>query len=507
MPSSANWELIMTASVKQDTAISIAIEDIQLGHCYIDGRWQPIADPEGEQELYNPATGAVIAKAPLGSARDVDKAVFAAAQAALPWRQTPPAVRSELLERIAAGLASRRQALIELSMLNNGKIRAEAVIDVDDAIAAYRHYAEVAQNLETKEALGPADTDHQLYRCHEPVGVSALIVPWNFPMVTTSWKVAPALAAGFSVVLKPSEFTLLPELVLGDIAAEAGLPAGVLNIVPGGASVGQAMVDDPRVRKVSFTGSNAIGEQVMRNAAAYMHKISLELGGKSPIVVFEDVDLDWAVEQVMGGIFFNAGQMCSATSRLIVAESIAEDFYARLKAAAEALHVGPSDDAQSDMGPLVSRKQLERVQKYLAIASQENLHCLTGGRALASTGFFVAPTVYTDVSAASRLWREEIFGPVLVTTRFAEEAQAVRLANDTDFGLAATVLSRDTARGWRVMEAINAGAQWLNDYQLVVPAGGWGGYKQSGIGRELGSEGLHAYQETKYIVVPNDAVS
>lgn len=453
--------------------------------------------------LVNPATGEPLAEAPLASLDDVDQALSAANMVDASWRKTPPAERGAILDRIADGLVARRDALIELSVWNNGKIRAEAAIDLDDAIASYRHYAEAARHLETQETLGQADADHQLYRCREPVGVSALIVPWNFPMVTTAWKLAPALAAGCPVVLKPSEITLLPELVLGDIATEAGLPAGVLNIVPGGAAAGQAMVDDPRVRKVSFTGSNAIGTQVMQKAATRLQKISLELGGKSPIVVFEDVDLDWAVEQVIGGIFFNAGQMCSATSRLIIAESIAEDFYARLKTAAEALRIGPGDDATSDMGPLVSKTQCARVSEYLTIAEQERLHCLTGGRAFAGEGFFVTPTVYTDVPATSRLWREEIFGPVLVTARFADEADAIRLANDTHYGLAATVLSRDTARGWRVMSEIEAGAQWLNDYQLVVPAGGWGGYKQSGIGRELGAEGLHAYQETKYIVVPN----
>lgn len=495
----------MSASVDPGAGQSLTVEDVRLGHCYIDGRWQPIDAPGGRQILVNPATGASLAEAPLASIDDVDKALSAATRASASWRAIPPADRGGILDGIAEGLAARREALIDLSVWNNGKIRAEAAIDLDDAIASYRHYAQAARRLETQEALGQADADHQLYRCHEPVGVSALIVPWNFPMVTTAWKLAPALAAGCSVVLKPSEITLLPELVLGDIATEAGLPAGLLNIVPGGAAVGQAMVDDPRVRKVSFTGSNAIGTQVMQKAATRLQKISLELGGKSPIVVFEDVDLDWAVDQVISGIFFNTGQMCSATSRLIVAESIADDFHARLKTASQALRVGPGDDARSDMGPLVSKTQFERVSQFLAIAEHEHLDCLTGGRTLGGDGFFMVPTVYTDVPAASRLWREEIFGPVLVTARFDDEADAIRLANDTQYGLAATVLSRDTVRGWRVMEAIEAGAQWLNDYQLAVPAGGWGGYKQSGLGRELGAEGLHAYQETKYIVIPNDA--
>lgn len=495
----------MSASVNYDAPKAVAIADVRLDHCYIDGRWQPVDAANGRQTLVNPATGATLAEASLGSVDDLDRALSAATRAQTEWRQTAPAARAALLDRIADGLAARRDALIELSVVNNGKVRAEAAIDLDDAIASYRHYAGVARNLITREALGQADADHQLYRCHEPVGVSALIVPWNFPMVTTAWKLAPALAAGCTVVLKPSEMTLLPELVLGDIATQAGLPAGVLNIIPGGPAVGQAMVADQRVRKVSFTGSNAVGTRVMQNAATHIKKLSLELGGKSPIVVFEDVDLDWAVDQVIGGIFYNAGQMCSATSRLIVADSIADEFHARLKTATQALRVGPGGDDTSDMGPLVSQTQFQRVQEYLTIAEQAPLDCLTGGRVIDGEGLFVAPTVYTDVPATSRLWREEIFGPVLVTARFSDEADAIRRANDTRYGLAATVLSRDTARGWRVMSAIEAGAQWLNDYQLAAPAGGWGGHKESGIGRELGTEGLYAYQETKYIVVPNGA--
>src|SRR5699024_5728917 len=319
MPSSTNWEQTMPSSADPDAS---KIDDVQLGQCYIGGNWQPLAEADGEQELFNPATGAVLVTVPLAGVADAKQALVAAGEANGKWSQTAPAERGAMLDRIADEFAARRERLIALSTLNNGKLRVEAAIDVDDAIASYRYYADAARALQPREHIGAADDQHQLYRCPVPVGISSLIVPWNFPMVTTAWKVAPALAAGCPVVLKPSEVTLLPELVLGDIASAAGVPAGVLNIVPGGARVGQAMVDNPRVRKVSFTGSNAVGEQVMQNAAAHMHKISLELGGKSPIVVFDDVDLDWAVAQIMAGIFFNAGQMCSATSRLVVADAI-----------------------------------------------------------------------------------------------------------------------------------------------------------------------------------------
>ena len=495
----------MSGSVDTGETSTVNIDDVKLGQCYTIGHWQPIVSADGTQPLYNPATGEVLAQAPLAGAEDVNNALVAAKEADIEWRRSNPVARAAILGRIADGFSARREYLIALSTLNNGKVRAEATIDVDDAIATYRYYAAAARNLNPLEALDAIDEAHKLYRRHEGVGVCSLIVPWNFPMVTTAWKVAPALAAGCCVVLKPSEVTLLPELVLGDIASAAGVPAGVLNIVPGAAAAGQAMVANKRVRKVSFTGSNAVGEKVMQNAATNMQKISLELGGKSPIVVFGDVDIDWAVDQIMAGIFFNAGQMCSATSRLIVAESIADELYANLRQATEALRVGPASAADSDMGPLVSRVQFDRVGEYMAVAEQEGLNCLTGGHPLERAGFFVAPTIYTDVPATSRLWQEEIFGPVLVSSRFRSEEQAIQQANDTRFGLAATVLSKDTQRGWRMMAAIDAGTQWLNDYQVAPPMAGWGGHKHSGIGRELGMEGLQAYQETKYLIVPNGA--
>lgn len=476
---------------------------MHLGQSFIGGAWWPIREENVTQPLYNPGTGEVIAEAPLAGAADVYKAVTAAAAAEIAWRKITAPERGLLLDAIANRFAARREELTRLSVLNNGKLHSEAEMDVGDAIATYRYYADVARNLHTAVATGPVGDALTMYRCLQPVGVSALIVPWNYPLVTTAWKVAPALAAGCTLVLKPSEVTPLPELVLGDIVSEAGLPAGVLNIVPGAEAVGQALVADARVRKVSFTGSNAVGEQVMRNAAAHLQNLSLELGGKSPIVVFGDVDLDWAAQQIVSGIFMNAGQMCSATSRLIVANRVAKPLYAALRKATEGLHAGPGDDAGSTLGPLVSPRQYERVQHFLQIASAEGLHCLTGGHVVARAGFFVEPTIYTDVPSSSKLWREEIFGPVLTSSTFKDEDEAIALANDTDFGLAATVLSKDLVRGARVMAAIDAGAQWLNGYQLAPASGGWGGLKRSGIGRELGSEGIRAYQETKYLLVPN----
>lgn len=494
---------VMNTSV-ESSGRSPELDDVRLGACYIDGRWLAITDAQDVQPLINPATGQVLARAPLATRDDVAAAVTAAVAAGRSWREQEPAARGQVLSRIADAMQARQARLVELSMLNNGKIRAEAETDVADAIATYRHYAEVARTLVTCELLPAAAHGWRLYRRMEPVGACALIVPWNFPMVTTAWKVAPALLAGCTAVLKPSEVTLLPELVLGDIASAAGVPKGVLNIVPGAGAVGAAMVADPRLRKISFTGSNGVGEHIMADAAPRLQRLSLELGGKSPIVVFDDVDLDSAVAKIIAGVFQNGGQMCSATSRLIVADVIADRLYARLKEAVAAMKVGPAADPSSTMGPLVSRSHHEKVCSYLDLARSENLQCLTGGHALPGPGFFVAPTVYVDVPPTSRLWREEIFGPVLVTARFSSEAEAVELANDSDFGLAATVLSKDTERGWRVIHAIDAGSQWLNEFQYAPPSWGWGGFKRSGVGRELGSEGLRAYQESKYVMLPAD---
>jgi betaine-aldehyde dehydrogenase len=335
----------------------------------------------------------------------------------------------------------------------------------------------------------------------EPAGVVGLIVPWNFPMVTTAWKLAPALAAGCAVVLKPSEVTPLPELELAAIVAETGLPAGVFNVVTGtGAEVGAPLAAHPLVAKVSFTGSTGVGQTVMKTAADTLKGVSLELGGKSSIIVCADADLDLAVDLVAGGAFFNAGQMCSATSRVLVERPIAAALTARLADRAGRTVVGDPFLPGVQMGPLTSRAQLERVRRYIGEGKEQGARLVTGGESPVGAGYFITPALFIDVPTDSSIWREEIFGPVLCVRGFDTEEEAIDTANDTDFGLVATVVTRDAARGKRIADALAAGVVWINAPQLIFPQTSWGGYKRSSIGRELGPFGLAAFQEIKQVL-------
>jgi betaine-aldehyde dehydrogenase len=490
-------------------------EEVRLNAAFIDGEWITLAGATDANEsaankahnLYDPSTGEVIAQTQLCTAAQVDQAAIAANKAFAAWSQTTGAERAGYLNAIADNMAAQFAKLVGLSVFNNGKPIAEAEIDVGDAIACYRYYAELAAAQPTQTIVATNEPGIRLYKYLEPVGVCALIVPWNFPMVTTAWKLAPALAAGCTALLKPSEVTLIPELLLGNILSAINLPKGVVNILPGAAEVGTAMTSHPLIDKVSFTGSNAVGEKVMAQAATSAKDISLELGGKSAIIVREDADIDAACELIIGGIFANAGQICSATSRLLVHQAIAQPLYQTLKAMTEQLVIGEGFAGETQMGPLVSAAQLRQVQKYFAIAAEEQLNCLTGGISSElhsfKEGYFAAPTIYTDVPTNSRLWQEEIFGPVLVTATFADDAQAIQLANESNYALAATVVSADEAQALAVASRVRAGHIWINEQQIVLPQAGWGGFKQSGIGRELGEDGLAAYQKSKHILLPN----
>ncbi|WP_233856186.1 aldehyde dehydrogenase family protein [Paraburkholderia sp. HD33-4] len=469
---------------------------------YIDGCWCN-SEGGGSLPVVNPSTEEFIAEVQAGDARDVERAVQAAARAFSGWKNTTGAARAAYLRAIARGVEARRESLAALQSLNNGKPLAEAEIDIGDVVATFDYYAELAGQLdETGEAeVVIPSADHRAVIRREPAGVAALIVPWNFPMVTTAWKLAPALASGCTVVLKPSEVTPLPELQLAAIVAEVGLPPGVFNVVTGtGADVGAPLTAHPRVAKVSFTGSTAVGEQVMKTAAETIKGVSLELGGKSSIVVFADADLDLAVDLVAGGAFFNAGQMCSATSRVLVERTIAEALIARLAERATQMVVGDPFSPGVQMGPLTSRAQFERVQRFIERGKADGARLLVGGEVPAGPGYFVKPTIFVDVPTDSAVWREEIFGPVLCVRSFDAEEDAIEAANDTDFGLVATVVTRDAVRGKRVADALAAGVVWINTPQLIFPQTSWGGYKQSSIGRELGPFGLAAFQEIKQVL-------
>lgn len=469
---------------------------------YINGQWRP-----GVQvlEVINPATETVLAQVSGGDAQAVAEAVAAASAAFPAWANSRGHERAALLRKIAHGVREQREQLMQVQSSNNGKPLFEAAIDVDDVIATFDYYADLAEALDAAQdrpvALPSTDFSARLRR--EPCGVVGLIVPWNFPMVTTAWKLAPALAAGCCVVLKPSEITPLPELQLAAIIAAAGLPEGVFNLVCGtGPSVGAPLAEAPGVAKISFTGSNAVGVQVMQRAAETIKGVSLELGGKSSLLVLADADLELAVELACGGGFFNAGQMCSATSRVLVDEQVADEFLRRLRVRAESIRVGEPWADEVQMGPLVSRGQYQRVLAHIVSAVQSGTRLLCGDERPTGLphGYFLRPTVFTDVALDSALWNEEIFGPVLCVRRFSSLAEAVSLANDSPFGLVASVVSRDLQSAERVADALQAGLVWINAPQVIFPQAAWGGYKQSSLGRELGPWGLQAFQEIKHVI-------
>ncbi|WP_395601387.1 aldehyde dehydrogenase family protein [Pseudomonas sp. A1230] len=469
---------------------------------YINGHWSA-----GREHLrvINPATEALLTTVNGGDELAVDHAVSVAVEAFKDWSQTTGAERGAILRNIANGVRDGREHLMTLQSSNNGKPLFEAAIDVDDVIATFEYYAELAEGLDAQQDSNvplPSD-DFSARLRREPCGVVGLIVPWNFPMVTTAWKLAPALAAGCCVVLKPSEVTPLPELELAAIIAESGLPNGVFNLVCGtGLAVGAPLSADPRIAKISFTGSNAVGVQVMQRAAETVKGVSLELGGKSSLLVLADADIDLAVELACGGAFFNAGQMCSATSRVLVAEELEEQFLNRLQKRAQAIRVADPFDPEVEMGALVNQAQYQRVLGHIDRGLSAGAKLLCGGNRPEHLprGYFLQPTVFTDVPLDSALWCEEIFGPVVCVRSFSSETEAIALANDSQFGLVASVVTRDADTADRVANALEAGMVWLNAPQVIFPQAAWGGYKQSSIGRELGPWGLAAFQEIKHVI-------
>lgn len=471
---------------------------------FIDGEWTRPAKG-GTIPVINPATEEVIFNAPAGTSVDIDDAVAAARQAFDGgWGQTSGRERAAYLRAMAKEIAERTDELARLEVLDNGKPLPEAVWDMEDTAGCFEYYANLAEDLDQRQGE-PVDLPMETFKAavfHEPMGVAAQIIPWNYPLLMAAWKVAPALAAGCTIVLKPSELTPLTALELGAIAEAVKLPKGVLNIVTGtGPEAGAPLAGHPGVDKVAFTGSVPTGSRVMAASSQDIKNISLELGGKSPLVVFDDADLEQAVEWVMFGVFWNQGQVCSATSRLLVQDGIAAKLLPRLKEEAEKITTGDGLQEGTLLGPLVSQGQYDKVLAAIEGAKTENIELLTGGGRPEgfNRGYFVAPTIFVDVPEESALWTEEVFGPVLSVCRFADEDEAVRLANDTRFGLAAAVMSKDEERCQRVARAFRAGIVWINCSQPTFPQAPWGGMKQSGIGRELGLWGLNNYLEVKQV--------
>lgn len=472
---------------------------------YIGGRWR---EGSGQLTVINPSTEERLAIVSGGDAQAVDEAVQAAQSAFGAWSKTTGAERAVILRTIASAVAARRERLMTLQSSNSGKPGFEAAIDVDDVIATFNYYADLAEasDGQQNQTVGLPGEGFSARLRREPCGVVGLIVPWNFPMVTTAWKLAPALATGCCVLLKPSEVTPLAELELAQIIADSGLPSGVFNVVCGtGQEVGAPMSGHPGIAKVSFTGSNAVGVQVMQRAAETVKGVSLELGGKSSLLVMGDADLDLAVELASGGGYFNAGQMCSATSRVLVAQELLEPFLQRIVAKAQSIKVaGPLDNA-AEMGPLVSQAQYQRVLNHIEAGKKAGAQLLCGGERPAAQprGYFLEPAVFSQVPLDSALWRDEIFGPVLCVRGFSNEAEAIALANDSQFGLVASVVSGNVETADRVANALQAGMVWINAPQVIFPQTAWGGYKQSSVGRELGPWGMQAFEELKHVVRAN----
>ncbi len=471
---------------------------------YIGGEWVDAA-AGGMFETLNPATGEPITRVPEAGEEDIDAAVRAA-RAALsgPWSRMTAADRGALLWRLADAIEGRAGELARLETLDNGKPIRESMIDLREVVDCFRYYAGWATKLEGETI--PVRGHILNYTLREPVGVVAAIIPWNFPLSMAAWKVAPALACGNAVVLKPAEQTPLTALELAAIAHEVGIPAGVLNVVPGmGETAGAALVRHPGVDKIAFTGSTAVGKIIMREAAETLKKVSLELGGKSPNIVFPDADLDAAARGAFAAIFYNAGQCCTAGSRLLVHENVHDALLEKLVERASRMQPGDPLDPKTRVGPLISQEQLDRVLGYIERGTREGAELLTGGgRALYNgeeKGYWVQPTIFDRVAPEHTIAQEEIFGPVLATLTFRDDEEAVELANRTIYGLAAGVWTRDLKRAHRMARALDAGTVWLNTYHPLDPASPFGGYKQSGFGRELGRHALDLYTQVKSVWV------
>lgn len=471
---------------------------------YINGQWVS-PDLGNYLAVQDPATGEVVQRVAAGSEEDIDHAVRAARRAFDGgWSTSSGAERARWLRALASDLGAQQETLARLEVLDNGKPLPEARWDIADAIGCFQYYAELAEALDDRQDQPLALADER-FRCrirHEPVGVAGQIIPWNYPLLMAAWKVAPALAAGATVVLKPSELTPLTALELAASAERIGLPAGVLNVVTGtGSDAGSALSVHPGVDKLAFTGSVPTGSRIMTSAAADIKNISLELGGKSAFIVFDDASVEAAVEWILFGIFWNQGQVCSATSRLLVQDAIAERLIERLVSETRAITIGPGLEPGVLLGPLVSQGQYDKVLGFIDQGQASGARLLTGGRRPAHLpqGYFVTPAIFDEPALDSALWREEIFGPVLCIKRFSSEAQAVQMANASRFGLAGAVMSADAERAARVADRLRAGIVWVNCSQPTFVEAPWGGMKHSGIGRELGQWGLDNYLEVKQV--------
>ena len=477
---------------------------VQSYQMYIGGEW--VAAASGKQlDVLDPATEQVIAKVPAAGATDIDRAVQAARAAFRDgWKETTAQERGRVLLRLAERLRARKAELAEIETRNNGKPIVESEYDVDDTATCFEYYGGLATKIHGEVLPVPAPA--LALAMKEPVGVAGQIIPWNYPLLMAAWKLAPALAAGCTCVLKPAEQTPLSILELAKDFEAVGLAKGVVNVVTGeGPDAGGPLVAHPDVNKIAFTGSQAVGKLIMKNAADTLKRVTLELGGKSPNIFFADSDFENAVDGALFGCFINQGEVCSAGSRVLVERSIYKKFVDAAAEKAKKIRVGPGLDRQYNMGPLVNKEQYDRVVSYQTVGQQEAKVAAGGGKIAAhGKGFFVEPTIFYDVDNSARIAREEIFGPVMSVIPFKDEADALRIANDTSYGLAAAVWTRDIFKALRVVKNLEAGIIWVNHMQPTYVEAPWGGYKMSGFGRELGRWGVEEYLETKQVYINLD---
>ena len=475
---------------------------LEPGQLLIDGQW---TDGAKKFDTINPATGEVLTQVVEASAEDIDRAVSVARKAfedrSGPWRKMSASERGRLIWRVADLVEQHIDELAELETLDNGKpIFESRYVDMPMVIDVLRYYAGWATKIhgETVNTFETAFT----YTLREPVGVVGLIIPWNFPLLLASWKLGPALACGNTIVLKPAEQTPLTTLRFGQLAIEAGIPAGVLNIVTGGPETGKAIVRHPGIEKIAFTGSTTVGKEIMRSSADTLKRVTLELGGKSPNIVFADSDIDGAVKGAINGIFYGKGEVCNAGSRLFVENKVQNEFIEKLVARAKKLQPADPLDPKTRLGAIVSQEQMQTVLGYVEAGKKEGAKLIAGGNRVSvdgGKGFFLEPTIFGDVTNDMKIAQEEIFGPVLATLTFDDVDQVIELANRNQYGLAAAVWTRDIKKAHSVSRQLKAGTVWINTYGLMDAALPFGGYKSSGFGRELGMHAIEHYTESKTV--------
>ncbi len=477
------------------------------GKLLIDGQW--VAAASGETfDAIDPATESVIAQLAAGDKEDIDRAVKAARRAFddSAWSRMRPVERERLMLKLADLIEANAEELAQLESLDNGKLVFFArIVDVAGTVDYFRYMAGWATKIEGRTldvSIGMPGEEYQAYTLRQPIGVVGQITPWNFPLAMASWKLAPALATGCTSILKPAEQTSLTALRLGELILEAGYPPGVVNIVTGmGETAGAALVEHPGVDKIAFTGSTGVGKLIGKTAMDTVKRFSLELGGKSPVIVAADADVALAAAGAANAIFFNSGQVCTAGSRLYVQDKIYDKVVSGLADIAKGVKLGPGHAADSQMGPVVSQEQMDRVLGYIAKGKAEGGEVVTGGMRHGNQGYFVQPTVFAGVDPNATIVREEIFGPVVVATPYKSVDDIAAVANDTTYGLAASIWTNDLSLAHRLTRRLKAGTVWVNTHNVVDPNLPFGGFKQSGIGRENGAAAIDLYTETKTVVM------